>query len=63
MYEFLYVFLPESESDATSIRVKNLLSALPNDDDLEQTYRKDRKDYLAAKYVTYISSKRFLILH
>ena len=53
MYEFLYVFLPESESDATSIRVKNLLTALPNDDDLEQTYRKDRKEHLAAKYVIF----------
>jgi hypothetical protein len=46
------VFLPESSSDATSIRAGNLLTALPNDDDLEQTFRKDRRSYLAARFVT-----------
>ena len=49
LYEFLYVFMPESESDALAKIAGNLLTSLPNDDDLELTFRNDRRAHLASR--------------
>jgi hypothetical protein len=35
----MYKFMPEPESSPTSVRMANLLTSLPNDDDLELSYR------------------------
>ena len=43
LFEFLSKFLPPAEGNSFSVRASNLLASLPNDDDLEQIYREDRR--------------------
>ena len=49
LYEFFYKFIPEPEGNTLSIKYSNLLQAVPNDDDLEQLYARDRKVLVQAK--------------
>ena len=49
LYEFLYVFMPESESEVFGKIAGNLLTSLPNDDDLELTFRNDRRAHLMSR--------------
>lgn len=43
LYEFLYKFIPEPEGNSNSIRYANLLHSIPNDDDLESVYHRERQ--------------------
>jgi hypothetical protein len=38
--------MPEPESNIWGIRAANLLAAVPNDNDLEQTFRKERREHV-----------------
>lgn len=46
LYEFLFKFMPEPESNIWGVRIANLFTAVPNDNDLEQTFRKNRKEHV-----------------
>ena len=43
------MFMPESESEAFGKIAGNLLTSLPNDDDLELTFRNDRRAHLMSR--------------
>jgi hypothetical protein len=45
LYQFLYRFFPETDSLPNYIRMVNILEAVPNDDDLQQTYAREQKEF------------------
>jgi hypothetical protein len=51
LLEFLSKFLPPSEGKAFAVKAGNLLASLPNDDDLEQTYREERREFMQQRGV------------
>jgi hypothetical protein len=45
--------MPEAKGNAITVRAANLLTALPNDDDLERTFRGSRRAHLEARLDKY----------
>lgn len=48
LYQFFYIFLPIPDGNEYVIRFQNIVNSLPNDDDLEQIYAKERKVFFEA---------------
>jgi hypothetical protein len=45
LYQFLFKFIPRSGGKTNVIRLGNLLSSIPNDDDIERVYKWERKTH------------------
>lgn len=46
LYQFLFKFIPEPSEKPMSIKIKNFLQSIPNDDDIDKAYLWERKEYL-----------------
>ena len=51
LHQFLERFLPEGDGTAFAIRSGNFLASLPNDDELEQAHREERRAFLRDRQV------------
>ena len=55
----MYAFFPEPEVFPWSVRFFNLISSIPNDDNLQSIYEPEHKQYLDSKALEWESSLRY----